>query len=282
VLQGDVDRTCSLEQAKAFAAYGFSKSGPWRAQWLAAYREIATPAPAPSPQVAEPQPQLPPEVPEVADLPLIETRAANATERPALALLISGDGGWAGIDQSLAAALNAEGIPVVGLDSLRYFWTRRTPQETTDAVVRALRHYLAKWKKTDIVLIGYSRGADLLPFIAHLLPEDLKARTRLLALVAAGKEAEFEVHVTDFFGGSGGKTLPMLPELEAIKGQAVLCVYGDDEKDDSICPSIRAFPGVRALELKGGHHFGGNYGAVAKAILEALPKESPRSPPRSR
>jgi len=237
---------------------------------LAAYGEIATPAPPP--QVAGPQPPLPPDVPQVKDLPLIEARAATAAERPVLGLLVSGDGGWAGIDQSLAAALNAEGIAVIGLDSLRYFWTRRTPQETTDAVARALRHYMAKWNKTEIVLIGYSRGADVMPFIARLLPEDLKARTRLVALVAASKEAEFEVHVTDLFGGGGGKASPTLPELEAIQGQAVLCVYGDEEADESVCPSIRAFRGVRVLELSGGHHFGGNYDAVAKAVLEALPR----------
>ncbi len=284
VLHGDVDQTCALDQAKAFVTsvkaaklvdltdvgHGFSKPGHWRAQLLAAYKEIATPAPPP--QVAEPQPPLPPDVPQVKDLPLFETHPTSATERPVLGLLISGDGGWAGIDQSLAAALNAEGIPVIGLDSLRYFWTRRTPQETTDAVARALRHYMAKWNKTDIVLVGYSRGADLLPFVAHLLPEDLKARTRLVALVAGGKQAEFEIHVTDIFGGSGGKTSPTLPELEAIKGQALLCVYGDEETSDSVCPSIRAFPGVRVLELSGGHHFGGNYDAVAKAVVEALPQ----------
>src|ERR1700733_1304650 len=67
------------------------------------------------------------------DLPIIEVPAQPAAEQstaaPAdvFAIIMSGDGGWAGLDQDIAAALSARGIPVVGLDSLRYYWTARTP-----------------------------------------------------------------------------------------------------------------------------------------------------------
>jgi type IV secretory pathway VirJ component len=43
-------------------------------------------------------------------------------------VLISGDGGWASIDKGIAKALVARGVPVAGLDSLRYFWSERTPR----------------------------------------------------------------------------------------------------------------------------------------------------------
>ena len=48
----------------------------------------------------------------------------------------------------------------------------------------------------------------------------------------------------------------------------VLCLYGADEKD-SACPSARQ-PGVEVVELDGGHHFDGNYDAMAERILAAL------------
>ena len=50
-------------------------------------------------------------------------RAAARTS-DTFAVLLSGDGGWAGLDKEVAAALAARGIPVAGIDSLRYFWQR--------------------------------------------------------------------------------------------------------------------------------------------------------------
>ncbi len=61
----------------------------------------------------------------------------------AFAIIMSGDGGWAGLDQDVAAALSAKGIPVVGLDSLRYYWTARTPDGVAADTDKLIRYYLA-------------------------------------------------------------------------------------------------------------------------------------------
>ena len=63
------------------------------------------------------------------------------------------------------------GIPVVGLDSLRYFWKARTPASAAADIDRALRYYLAHWKKQRALLVGYSQGANVLPFIVNRLPQ---------------------------------------------------------------------------------------------------------------
>lgn len=63
----------------------------------------------------------------VSDLPVIEVAAQPGTSSELFAVLLSGDGGWAGLDKEVAAALSKSGVPVVGVDSLRYFWTPRTP-----------------------------------------------------------------------------------------------------------------------------------------------------------
>ena len=74
------------------------------------------------------QPRPPPGVPSVADLPLVEVPAKGQGGKT-LAVIISGDGGWAGIDKDVAGALAAKGIPVVGWNSLQYFWTARKPDD---------------------------------------------------------------------------------------------------------------------------------------------------------
>jgi type IV secretory pathway VirJ component len=252
-----------------------------RATLLRAYAEASTPPAPPSPPAAtaaasgDPSTGAPAsgapaaaQLEPVTDLPLVEV-PADRPSTESFALLISGDGGWAGIDKHLAAALNTQGLSVVGLDSLRYFWKRRTPEDTAKDVARALTHYLAAWSTRSVVLVGYSRGADVLPAIVARLPSELRQRVRLVALIAPSKSAEFEVHVTDLLGGGDGDYL-VLPEVKALGGTPVLCLYGDEEVQESLCPLLTDVPGAKALQLKGGHHFGGDYNRVARAIIDGL------------
>ncbi|MNG41298.1 Bacterial virulence protein (VirJ) [compost metagenome] len=50
----------------------------------------------------------------------------------------------------------------------------------------------------------------------------------------------------------------------------VLCVYGEEEADESGCtaPTIKG----EALKLPGGHHFDENYPALAKRLIDAIDK----------
>ena len=61
--------------------------------------------------------------------------------------------------------------------------------------------------------------------------------------------------------------VPILPEALAIHGVPLLCVRGTEEPV-SLCPLLP--PGhATQLLLSGGHHFGGDYDAIGKAILDA-------------
>ncbi|MNW11759.1 Bacterial virulence protein (VirJ) [compost metagenome] len=50
----------------------------------------------------------------------------------------------------------------------------------------------------------------------------------------------------------------------------VLCVYGEEEADESGC-TAPANVG-EALKLPGGHHFDENYPALAKRLIDAIDK----------
>jgi type IV secretory pathway VirJ component len=191
---------------------------------------------------------------------------AAATTRE-LAVIISGDGGWAGIDREIGAVLAAKGIPVVGLNSLQYFWRPRTPDEAGRDLTRILRHYLEARHARDVLLVGYSLGAEVLPFMASRLPDDLRSHVRLVALLGPGRTATFEFHVSQWLGGSGHGP-PTAPEIDRLTGMRVLCLYGANETD-SACPEIRR-GAADIVRLAGGHHFGGAYAGLADRILEAF------------
>ena len=201
------------------------------------------------------------------DLPIV-TVPARAGARPsdALAILLSGDGGWAGLDQNVAAALTGSGIPVVGLDSLRYFWRARTPAGLAHDLGRLINYYLPQLGKKRVLLIGYSQGADVLPFAVNRLDPQARAHVALAAVMGLSEHALFEFHMTSWVADDNSGP-PTLPEVERIAGVPVLCIYGEEETD-SLCPMLDP-KHATLVKLKGGHHFDGDYSALAGAILEA-------------
>lgn len=202
----------------------------------------------------------------LAGLPVQEVPAKPPASNT-LALFLSGDGGWAGLDQEVAAALAGQGITVVGWDSLRYFWTTRTPEGLAADADRILRHYLQQGSVQRVMLIGYSQGADVLPFLVNRLSADTRQRLALVVLMGLEKEAAFEFHLSNWISASRG--LPVLPEIARFGGFKTLCLYGEDE-EDSACPAISQ-EGVQVVKLAGGHHFDGAYDDLARRIRAALP-----------
>jgi len=269
VLQGVHDQQCRT-QAKQFLAnvkqaevitvagdsHGESDFHTWEPQFAAAFQRLAARTRG-LPEVS---------AAELKDLPVVEVHSRNSNG-DTLAVLISGDGGWAGIDKELAAALSKQGMPVVGLDSLRYFWKARTPEGTAADVDRLLRHYLSAWKKRSVLLIGFSQGADVMPFVVNRLPAATRERLRLVALLSLSETAVFEFHLQNWIGAARN-AIPVAPELSRMKGVRVLCVYGADETG-SLC----ARPVAKSLDVvkvSGGHHFDGNYPKLAALLLSHM------------
>ncbi len=276
--QGTIDQVCFKDDVVKYTAqvknsrtvllpdvgHGFSKANKWAPQFKEAFQSIVNDK-GPAKSTAAPAAPAPKGAPSVAGLPLVEVPARGQGGKT-MAVILSGDGGWASIDKDVAGALAAKGIPVVGWNSLQYFWAAKTPEVASKDLERILRHYMAAWNKDEVLLVGYSFGADVLPFFTNRLPADLIGKLRLLALLGPGKTADFEFHLSDWLGG-GSKGQPVFPEVRKLGGHPpVLCLYGSQE-EDSLCPQITP-PLGKAQVLPGAHHFGGDYDALAALILK--------------
>jgi type IV secretory pathway VirJ component len=204
------------------------------------------------------------------DLPVIEVPAQPGTApSDTFAIIMSGDGGWAGLDKEVADALSAHGIPVIGLDSLRYFWGARTAEGLARDTDHMIRYYLAHLGKKRVLLIGYSQGADVLPFAVNRLPAATRRTVALAVLMGMSEHALFEFHVSSWI--SNDTTGPLtLPEVNRIVGVPVLCIYGDGDRD-SLCPKLDPAK-IRVVKLPGGHHFNGDYAGLARVILATANK----------
>jgi type IV secretory pathway VirJ component len=200
-------------------------------------------------------------------LPVVEVAARpGAPPTDLLAIILSGDGGWAGLDKEVAQALSEHGIPVAGLDSLRYFWGTRTPQGLAGDIDRMIRYYIEHFGKQRVLLIGYSQGADVLPFAVNRLAASTRARIALGVLMGMSEHAVFEFHLSNWISNDNSGPATM-PEVNRIAGIPILCIYGEGD-NDSLCPKLDAAK-VRIVKLPGGHHFNGDYAGLAREILAA-------------
>jgi type IV secretory pathway VirJ component len=207
---------------------------------------------------------------DVSDLPLIELPAAHPTDM--LAVVISGDGGWRDLDKTIAESLQRQGVSVIGWDSLRYFWSEKTPAQTSHDLARVLKTYGARWHASQIALVGYSFGADVMPFAYNRLPDALRAKVSFVSLLGFAPDADFQIRVTGWLGmPASDNALPVKPELAKMPPAIVQCVYGEGETD-TLCPSLSK-TGIELVRTQGDHHFGGHYDDLAKHIVESWKKQ---------
>lgn len=199
-------------------------------------------------------------------LPIIEI-PAEVISPQILAVLITGDGGWAEIDKQVAKILAEKGIPTVALDALSYFWRARTPEETAKHIDNVISQYREKWNTKKVILIGYSFGADVLPFIANKLSERNKTDVALVALLAMGKTAAFEFRLSSWINAdTNANRLPILPELKSMHWANSICIYGTDDKETGCIQTSEL--GVKTISMAGDHHFNENYDLLVQHIIE--------------
>jgi type IV secretory pathway VirJ component len=201
-----------------------------------------------------------------AGVPLVEVPATaepQAGNAGRLAILLSGDGGWASLDRSIARSFAQRGIPVLGIDSLRYFWSGRTPDQVASDVAALMAHYLMQWRRTRVDLVGYSFGADVLPFVVNRLPAAMAARVSTITLVEPSQTATFEIHLSDWLPGITTAGAPLAPELARL-ALAPLCIHGGGG-ERSICSDL---PAAQVVLIGTGHHLGGDGDPIVDRILQ--------------
>ena len=217
------------------------------------------------------QPWLTPMMGSVAlpvDLPITIVTDPAAPRTGMMAVIYSGDGGWVGLDRDVAAQLAHAGIPVVGVDSLSYFWSQRTPQGAAHDLAAIIRGYSQHWQRQKVLLVGYSFGADVLPYIAGSLPPPLRARVERISMLGLSPSADFQFHLSSWLNMDATRQYPTIPAIMRLRGLSLLCVRGAQE-NDSACPAIPAGLADVAV-VPGGHHFDRNAPLLVNRMLRGL------------
>ncbi len=208
----------------------------------------------------------------ISELPLIELPSENAI-KDYFIILLSGDGGWATIDKALGDYFQENQINVVGFDALKYFWKEKNAETLAQDLENIILNYQKKWGSEKVLLIGYSLGAEVLPFALNKMENKIKSKVLSTILLNPGLTAEFEIHFTDWLDiETPEDEQEILPEISKLNRQSIICLYGSDEEEDSLCSKLKNSD-IIVKELGGSHHFDGDYETLAQTILKLLPSK---------
>jgi type IV secretory pathway VirJ component len=271
--QGTIDQVCNPEVTENFVrqvkngqlvllpkvGHGFEVQKNWMPQFKKVFSRITATVDHPAPSSSDGS---------LNDLPLVEVPAAKEGT-DLFAVHISGDGGYGVTDRGLSTSLAEHSIPVVCLNALYYFWKPRTPEGAANDLNRIILHYCNAWRKHKVILIGYSMGADVLPFMINRLSDEVRAKIAQVVFLGLGSTAQFEFHLSDWLGSAAGSGLAVLPEVKRLKGMPILCFYGADDAD-ALCKQLDSDLVILSV-MAGGHRIGSNFTGIVDSIVEAVP-----------
>ena len=190
----------------------------------------------------------------------------NTTVDKPLVFYISGDGGYTSFSENVCTAINKEGYRVTSLNSKSYFDDQKNPQQTTDDIVNYLDDQFSKRKDQQFILIGYSFGADITPFVINLFPDSIKKKLISVVLLSPSTSTDFETHVWDKLGLKKKRSMNVVTEVNKLGAIKTTIILGNDD-DDFPINNIKLKNYVHEL-LPGGHHYEGNTDEVAKTMMK--------------
>jgi type IV secretory pathway VirJ component len=285
VLQGKLDKVCSYPEVVDFVSkttdaelitlpnvgHGFSRLNNFMPQWKDAFKRLTekteTEKPADTISVKRENLQMDININQVKSLPLVITNARTQNPEAPIALMISGDGGWYAFEQLFADRLAKMGIPTIGLDSKKYFWKRKSPEETAIDMATSLNYYGKEWGKHKFILIGYSLGAEIVPFIVNRLSEEMKPKIESAVLLSPETSTDFEIHISNMLGmGNSRNVYNVLEEIIKIQAVPTLIIFGEGEKTK--IPELLTGTSVKVRLIPGDHHYKFNISLILQTMKD--------------
>ncbi len=273
VLQGKKDKICNFDTVADFVkktvdaelialpetGHDFSRSTDFMPQWKQAYNELLVKYQA---KEAENVPAK-----KFDHIPLNITKEKNPVISAPVALLFSGDGGWFSFEQSIADRLGAYGIPTIGIDTKKYFWNRKTPEKCASDMAEILNYYGKEWGKTQFMIIGYSQGAEIVPFLVTHFPDDLKSQVLSAVMLSPEISTDFEIHISNMLGlGSRQNTYNVVEEINKMPKITAICIFGAGERTP--VPGLLKGTFVKISLIPGDHHYRSNTALIIKTMKD--------------
>jgi type IV secretory pathway VirJ component len=273
VIQGMEDKICDFKTVNDFVSgttdariialpkvgHDFSKWIDFMPQWKTAYTDLIAKFSSEKAQQNN--------IPLLKNIPAVITMGKSGVNSNLIALFLSGDGGWYNFEQSITNRFAELGITTIGIDIKKYLWNRKSPETLSSEMTELLKYYAKEWKRSQFILMGYSQGAEIVPFLFTRLPEEMKYNIRSLVMLSPGETTDFEIHITNMIGlGSKQNTFNVITELSEIRNTKQICIFGESEKTK--VPELLKSTNVESVKIPGDHRFKGNSSIIVQTMQD--------------
>jgi type IV secretory pathway VirJ component len=148
-----------------------------------------------------------------------------------LVVFFTGDAGRSAFDRKLTDSLCARNMPLMCINSYKYFRKRKTPQQTLDSILPYIGLNLKKYNCRKFIFAGYSFGAEVVPFIYNLMSDEWKNKVEFIVLLSPSDNSDFEIHFLDQVGLTFRRwPYDVLSEIMKIDNKKIMVFWGEDEK----------------------------------------------------
>ena len=200
----------------------------------------------------------------ISDLPLQISDSKGSND--ILVLYLSGDGGWNDFNQQLVETFEKQGYGVVTLNTRKYFWNEKSPEVFAGDIDQLSKYYMKEWKKSIVMIVGYSFGADVGIFLPGRVSAGLQKKIIKIALISPSASSDFVIRLSDMIGENENinRKYKVKPEIEKTD-LPVICIFGKDEVL-SLKTSLRKNKNLTIHELPGDHRYNDDFTALSKMI----------------
>ncbi|MGC4034706.1 MAG: AcvB/VirJ family lysyl-phosphatidylglycerol hydrolase [Chitinophagaceae bacterium] len=192
--------------------------------------------------------------------------AGSDTSKPVL-FYISGDGGWNKFSTVFVQNFTSKGYEVVGLNAREYFWEKKTAAQTSKDMSSIIADHMKPKKNKSFVLIGYSFGADVMPFAIANADAGVMNELKYVVLMSPSSKTDFEVHVSELLGIGSSSGESVVAEMNKVS-KPILFISGEKENDFPL--NELKIKNYKSEKIPGGHHYDGDPAAVCNIILQYI------------
>ncbi len=184
-----------------------------------------------------------------------------------LLIYFSGDGGFNAFSNALCDDFSKNGYNVIALNSKSYFWKKKTSQQTAAFIEPYIQKYFKERRQQSVALIGYSFGADVMPFVYNSLPQAIQKITNKIILLAPSPTTDFEVHMLDMAGSSTTYNMDVAAEINKIQSASVYII--NSNKSDFPVNKVKIKNAYTTI-INSSFHFDKNLQALLPSIYKSL------------
>jgi len=169
-----------------------------------------------------------------------------------LVIFLTGDSGRSHFDEKLTDTLCANNIPLMCINSYKFFRRRKTPQQTLDSILPYIAQNLKRYNRHRFIFAGYSFGSEVVPFLYNLMSEEWKEKVEFIVLLSPSYNSDFKIHFFDQIGLNNRRwPYDVLHEIMKIEEKKIIVFWGKDEKKFEKKEFTKH--NITVHHLKGGH-----------------------------